>query len=263
MNTLLDLVLKNFTIFMLIAVRITGIFVAAPVFARNNLPALMKVGLSVTISFILLPVLQDSTTIVIDSFIHLTVYAITEFLIGILIGFIAFVYFTSIYLAGTIIDTQMGFGMVNVFDPQTNTQIPVMGNFYNNIISLLFIVVNGHHLLIKALVNSFRILPIGYSLNLDIEAVNLMTRIFIEIFVLAAKFSAPVLLAIFFANVLLGVLARTMPQMNVFVVGLPLKIIVGMVTVIISLQYLLPFAERLFDRMFIMIYEMLQILSKG
>ena len=263
MDNILDLVLLNFNIFILIVVRVTGIFVAAPVFARNNLPALMKIGLSVTIAFIMLPLLQNNDALVIDSFIQMAVYSISEFLIGILIGFIAFVYFTSVYLAGTIIDTQMGFGMVNVFDPQTNTQIPVMGNFYNNIISLLFIVVNGHHLLIRALVNSYRILPLGFSPNISIESVNLMTRIFIEIFMLAAKFSAPVLIAVFLANVLLGILARTMPQMNVFVVGLPLKIMVGMITVIISLRYLIPFSERLFDRMFIMIYEMLQILSKG
>ncbi len=260
MDNLLDFILVNLNIFILIVVRITGIFVAAPIFARNNLPALMKIGLSVTIAFIMLPLLQENSQLVIDSFIQLSVYTIKEFLIGILIGFIAFVYFSSIYLAGTIIDTQMGFGMVNVFDPQTNTQIPVMGNFYNNLISLLFIVVNGHHLLIKALVNSYQILPIGFSMNFNIEAVNLMTRIFIEMFILAAKFSAPVLVAIFLANVLLGILARTMPQMNVFIVGLPLKIIVGMVTVIISLRYLVPFSERLFERILVMIYEMLQIL---
>lgn len=262
MNPLLEIIQTNFVIFMLIAVRITGIFVAAPVFARSNLPALMKIGLSITISFILLPLMQD-TSIVADSFLSLTVYSITEFLIGILIGFIAFIYFTSIYLAGTIIDTQIGFGMVNVFDPQTNSQVPVMGSFYNNIISLLFIVMNGHHLLVRALVDSYKILPIGFSLNMDIEAVNLMTNIFVDIFILAAKFSAPVLIVIFLANVLLGILARTMPQMNVFIVGIPLKILVGVITVIISLQYLLPFAERLFDRMFVIIFEMLKILSKG
>lgn len=262
MNPLLEIIQTNFVIFMLIAVRITGIFVAAPVFARSNLPALMKIGLSITISFILLPLMQD-TSIVADSFLSLTVYSIIEFLIGILIGFIAFIYFTSIYLAGTIIDTQIGFGMVNVFDPQTNSQVPVMGSFYNNIISLLFIVMNGHHLLVRALVDSYKILPIGFSLNMDIEVVNLMTNIFVDIFILAAKFSAPVLIVIFLANVLLGILARTMPQMNVFIVGIPLKILVGVITVIISLQYLLPFAERLFDRMFVIIFEMLKILSKG
>lgn len=262
MYPLLELIQQNFVIFILIAVRITGIFVAAPVFARSSLPAIMKIGLSVTISFILLPLMQD-TSIAADSFISLAAYSVTEFLIGVLIGFIAFIYFSSIYLAGTIIDTQIGFGMVNVFDPQTNSQVPVMGNFYNNVISLLFIVVNGHHLLIRALVDSYKVLPIGFSVNIDIEAVNLMTRVFVEIFILAAKFSAPVLIAIFLATVLLGILARTMPQMNVFIVGIPLKILVGIISVIISLQYLLPFAERLFDRMFVIINELLQILSKG
>ncbi len=263
MDQLLEVIQRNLHIFVLIAVRITGIFVTAPIFARNNFPALMKIGLSVTLAFILMPILGVSNPIEINGFIQLAFYVMIEFIIGILIGFIAFMYFSALYLAGTIIDTQMGFGMVNVFDPQTNTQIPVMGNFYSNLLSLLFIVLNGHHLLIRALTDSFQILPLGSTFTLGADGVSKMTAIMVEFFVLAVKFSAPVLLTILLANVLLGILARTMPQMNVFIVGLPLKIFIGMLTVIVSLQYMLPFTRLIFDKIFTSIYEMLQILAKG
>jgi len=212
---------------------------------------------------ILLPLLGPMGTPEIQSFFQLGIYAAIEFLIGILIGFLAFMYFSALYLAGTIIDTQMGFGMVNVFDPQTNTQIPVMGNFYNNLISLIFIITNGHHLLLRALVDSFGIFPIGTSLLIGDRAVEKMVYILMEFFILAVKFSAPVMVAILLANILLGILARTMPQMNVFIVGLPLKIAVGMLTVIVSLEFLAPFTDLLFDKMFTSIYEMLKILAKG
>ncbi|SCY13701.1 flagellar biosynthetic protein FliR [Alkaliphilus peptidifermentans] len=263
MNELMDFISSNFILFVLITVRVSGIFVAAPIFARGNIPMLLKIGLSATISFILLPILMDHYTIEIDGILSLSVYTITEFMIGLIIGFIAFVFFSVLYLAGTIIDTQMGFGMVNVFDPQTNTQIPVMGNFYNNLLSLLFIIVNGHHLLIRALVHSYNILPVGVTFNVNIYAIDLATAIMSEVFMLAFKFSAPVLLTIFLGNVVLGILARTMPQMNVFIVGLPLKIVIGMLTVIITLQYFIPFSDRLFDRMITAIYEMMQILARG
>ncbi|WP_026476016.1 flagellar biosynthetic protein FliR [Alkaliphilus transvaalensis] len=263
MEQLTDLVLMNFNLFILILIRITGIFVAAPVFARNNFPMPMKIGFSVAISFILLPILGDGFLLEINGFWQLTYYTIIEFMIGIIIGFIAFMYFSALYLAGTIIDTQMGFGMVNVFDPQTNTQVPVMGNFYNNLVSLLFIVMNGHHLLIRILADSYQLLPVGFTFTIGSDMIGQLNHIMIEVFILAFKFSAPVLITVLLANILLGILARTMPQMNVFIVGLPLKIIVGIVTVMISLQFLLPFTELLFDKMFSAVFDVLKILSRG
>ncbi|MBM7613674.1 flagellar biosynthetic protein FliR [Alkaliphilus hydrothermalis] len=263
MEQLTNTILANFNLFILILIRVTGIFVAAPVFARNNFPMLLKVGLSATISFILLPTLGEGYMLEINGFLQLGYYSMMEFLIGLLIGFISFTYFTVIYVAGTIIDVQMGFSMVNVFDPQTNTQVPIMGNFYNNIISLLFIVMNGHHLLIRALVGSYRLLPVGFTFTIGDNVVVQMTMIFSEIFILAVKFSAPVLITVILVDILLGVLARTMPQMNVFVVGMPLKIVVGMVMILITLPFVIPFSEILFNRMFESVFDILKILSKG
>lgn len=263
MNQLIELITTNLNLYLLITIRITGIFVAAPIFARSNIPNMLKIGLSMFTGLILLPLMGPSGAPEIQGFFQLAIYSGIEFLIGILIGFLAFIYFSALYLAGTIIDTQMGFGMVNVFDPQTNTQIPVMGNFYNNLISLMFIIANGHHLLIRALVDSFKILPIGSSLFVGDSVVEKMIQIFMEFFILAVKFSAPVMVAILLANIVLGILARTMPQMNVFIVGLPLKIVVGMIVVIVCLEYLTPFSELMFDKLFTSIYEMLKILSEG
>ena len=181
----------------------------------------------------------------------------------IIIGFICFLYFNALYLAGSVIDTQIGFGMVNVLDPQINSQIPIMGNFYNLLITLIFLAVNGHHLIIRGLVYSFELLPIGFTYTLGEDFIIKVIAIMTETFVLAFRFSAPILAIIFLTNVLLGILARTMPQMNVFIVGLPLKLIVGIVTAIITLQFLMPFSEKLFDKMFGALFEIIQILARG
>ncbi|MCD5413648.1 MAG: flagellar type III secretion system protein FliR [Clostridiales bacterium] len=260
MDLLNNIILQDFGLFILILVRISGIFITAPIFASRSIPSLSKIGLSAIISFVLLPVLGQEVDIEFDNAMQIFIYSITEFLIGIIIGYVAFVYFSALYLAGTIIDTQMGFGMVSVMDPNLNVQVPVMGNFFNNLVSFIFIVLNGHHLIIRALVGSYELLPIGFEFTLRTSLVDHLIRIFSQFFMLAVQFSAPVLIAIFLTNVLLGVLARTMPQMNVFIVGLPLKIMVGMVMAVIIIQHLGYFSEKLFELMFISIYEMIRLL---
>lgn len=260
---LINSILLNFQLFILILVRITGLFVISPIFGRNNLPAMAKIGLSVMIALILLPLKADTFYLSIDNYRGLMFWSLSEFLIGIIIGYIAFAYFTSLYLAGTIIDIQMGFGMVNIMDPQTNAQMPLMGGFYNILITLLFLNINGHHRLIESLVYSYEVLPIGFNLFVNTNIINYITKTFVEIFVLAFQLSAPILVAVFLGNVILGILARTMPQMNIFIVGLPFKIIIGIVIILITLQLLPYYSENLFDKMFSAIYELMQLFIKG
>lgn len=262
-ESLIGSILLNFQLFILILVRVTGLFVISPIFGRNNLPTIMKVGLSVTVAFILLPLKVDTFYLSIDNYKVLIFWSMSEFLIGIIIGFIASTYFTAVYLAGTIIDIQMGFGMVNIMDPQTNVQMPLMGGFYNILITLLFLNINGHHKLIQSLIYSYEVLPIGFNIPINQNIINYMVKIFIEIFVLAFQLSAPILIAIFLGNVVLGILARTMPQMNIFIVGLPFKIIIGIVIILISLQLFPRYSESLFDKMFHSIYELIQIFARG
>jgi len=259
---LVGFILVNFQLFILILVRVTGLFVISPIFGRNDVPAIMKVGISITLALILLPLKINTFYLDIDNIRVLAFWSISEFLIGIIIGFIAFIYFSVVYLAGSIIDIQMGFGMVNIMDPQTNAQMPIMGGFYNILITLVFLTTNGHHQLIKSLIYSYEIIPIGFNITVNENLISYLMKIFTDMFILAFKLSAPILIAIFLVNVILGILARTMPQMNIFVVGMPLKIAIGIIIILISLRFFVPYSENLFDKMFQSIYELLQILSK-
>ena len=263
MNDIYSFVLLNIHMFLFILVRTTGIFVIAPVLSRNNIPMIMKIGLSLLVTYILLPVVTTGIEIQYNNILELFFIIINEFLIGITIGFIGFIYFSTLYLAGTIIDTEIGFGMVNVLDPQMRTQVPIMGNFYTIIVTLLFLIADGHHFIIETLVYSYNLLPIGFKFTVGDGMVYKLTTIMAEIFILAFKFSAPILITIFIANLVLGILAKTMPQMNIFIVGMPLKILIGLLTILITLQYMVPFSETLFDKMYTATYEIIEILSKG
>ncbi|MBU5677431.1 flagellar type III secretion system protein FliR [Alkaliphilus sp. MSJ-5] len=260
---LISFILVNFQLFILILVRVTGLFVISPIFGRNNLPTIMKIGLSITVALILLPLKINGFYLEIDNMRTLMFWSISEFLIGIIIGLIAFIYFSIVYLAGTIVDIQMGFGMVNIMDPQTNAQMPLMGGFYNILLTLVFLTINGHHQMIKSLIYSYEILPIGFNISVSESLINYLIKIFTDTFILAFQLSAPILIAIFLANVILGILARTMPQMNIFIVGLPLKIAIGIIIILLSLRFFIPYSESLFDKMFQSIYELMQILSRG
>ena len=260
---LISSILNNFQLFILILVRVTGLFVISPVFGRNNLPAIMKIGLSVIVALILLPLKTDTFYLLINDYKTLIFWSISEFLIGIIIGFVAFIYFTAIYLAGTIIDIQMGFGMVNIIDPQTNIQMPLMGGFYNILVTLLFLSINGHHKLIRGLIYSYEILPVGFSISISENIIAYLVKIFAEIFILAFQLSAPILVAVFLGNVILAILARTMPQMNIFIVGLPFKIIIGIIIILITLQLLPYYSGSLFDKMFRSMYELMQLFNRG
>lgn len=263
MEDIYDVILVNIDIFFLVLVRTTGIFIVSPIFGRNNLPMMMKIALSVLVALILLPVISITDQIQYTNLIGLAFSATKEFLLGIIIGFIGFMYFSFLYLAGTMIDTQVGFSMVNVLDPQMRTQVPIMGNYYNIIFTLIFLIFNGHHFVLQALAYSYEVLPIGSNYTIGEDIVYNLVVIMGEIFVLAFKFSAPVLITIFLANILLGILARTMPQMNIFVVGLPLKIVIGLLTIMITLQFIIPFSEVLFDKISTSTYKIIQLLSKG
>lgn len=260
---LVNYLLLNFELFILILIRVTGFFVITPIFSSRTVPTIAKIGISVILALTLLPLEINTFYLEITNIRTLLYWSVSEFLIGIIIGFIAYIYFSLIYLAGMLTDIQMGFGMVNIMDPETNAQMPLMGGFYNIIFTLIFLTVNGHHQLIKGLIYSYEAIPIGVNISINEITIEYLIKIFAEFFILAFQLSAPIVIAILLTHVVLGILARTMPQMNIFVVGLPLKIFIGIIILLLSLPLLLPFSESLFDKMFQSIYEIMHSIFRG
>ena len=153
--------------------------------------------------------------------------------------------FTGIQLAGQIIDIQMGLGMVNIIDPVTSTQISVMGQFYYLVATLVFLAVNGHHILLRAVVYSFSVIALGQA-HFTSTVGNEMMYLFSKVFFIAFRVGAPVIGSLFITNLALGIIARTVPQMNVFIVGLPLNMAVGLIIVAMSMSFFVYILQDMF-----------------
>lgn len=213
--------------FLLVIVRMTSFFVTAPVFSSRTIPGRFKIGLGFFIALIIYPSMGLDLTLTLDgTFIYLV---IQEAILGMAIGFTAQLIFYSIQVAGSFIDLQIGFALANVIDPQTGAQSPLLGNFKYAFAILLMLTLNIHHLLIDGIVLSYNELPVGGNwigqIN-DENVVMYMVSLFTKMFVIAFKISAPLVITLLFTDIVLGILGRTVPQLNIFVVGLPLKILI-------------------------------------
>lgn len=253
----LSMLLNNVEFFLLIFVRMTGLFVTAPIFGRQNLPAYFKIGFAFTTALIMANVIKVDTLIATDSFILYALYIIKEFIVGIVIGYVAYAVFTCIYIAGQIIDMQIGFGMVNVFDPISNIQVPVTANLYFILAMIIFLVTNGHHLLIKALFQSFQLVPLG-SAVIGPKMIDNVIDLFQQIFSIGFKIAAPIVAAIIITDVVLGIISKTIPQMNVFILGMPLKILIGIIIVMVTIPAFIYIVASVTDNMNIEVFKFIK-----
>ena len=227
---------QNLLFFLLVATRISGIFVSAPIFSSRNIPGKIKILLVLFIALVLLPAIsQKYATVIPTEFLPYILCLAMEFIIGASLGLILAIFFAIIQVAGQLLDTQVGFGIVNVVDPQTGIQLPVLGNFVQMLFTIVFFVSDLHHIFLLALVDSFNSLPLT-SAVLQSQTSLFILALFISMFKTAFQIAMPLLMTTLLVDVSMGMLARTMPQMNVFVVGIPLKLSVG----IFMLSVLLP-----------------------
>jgi len=242
--------------FLLIFVRISGIFMMAPIFGSRNVAGRIKASLALIITYIIFPLIFDTNTVIPNQFLSYFFMVIGELIIGLILGFISSLVFSAIQMAGQLLDMQIGFGIVNMLDPLSGQQAPLVGNFKYILALIVFLATNGHHVLLSALFASFKLIPVtGIVVNVAIA--QFVIDIIGSMFILALKISLPVLVAVVLTDMALGILARTMPQMNIFVVGVPGKIIVGIFVLSIGLPFYIFFLEMAFDGMYKNIFRIL------
>lgn len=261
MDNISVVLVDRFIVLLLVFVRMSSLFVVTPIFGRREMPAYLKIGLAFFCSYILVP-LMGNVQVEYSNLLTFAVIVGKEFLTGIIIGFVSFLVFSALYVAGQIIDMQIGFGMVNVLDPTMNTQVPLIGNFIYILTTLFFLTIDGHHMLLSALYKSYSVLPIN-GFDFTEAMVNNITAIFAEVFVIGFKISIPAIAAALLTEVALGILSRTVPQMNVFIVGIPLKIGIGLLTLYIMMPVFIQIMTVTFDRMYGYIYLIIRSMAKG
>jgi len=243
-------------VMILVFTRIASMFSVVPIFGAKNTPVITKIGLIFFISLIIVPLQYDNFNIEIDTFLQFGQYIFVEGIVGFSMGLVTLIILNTFYLAGALVDRNIGFAMVSVISAQDESQLPVSANLYYIFALMIFITTNFHHKLIEAVVDSYTTFPIGTN-----PLVRLIVFDYIEVlqftFVMGFKMAAPFILTVLIANLLLGLLAKAMPGMNVFVIGMPLKILVGLFLFSVLLGSYPDFIILIFEEMMKYIYRLL------
>lgn len=244
--------------FLLIFVRVTGIFMMTPIFGSRNIPGRVKASLALLITYILFPLVFNNMAVIPEHFLPYMFMVVGELIVGLILGFVSSLLFSAIQMAGQILDMQIGFGIVNIIDPTSGQQAPLIGNFKYILALVTFLSINGHHVLLSALFSSFKLIPVT-GVVVPVALAEFMVNMITWMLVIALKISLPVIIALLLTDMALGILARTMPQMNIFVVGVPGKIIIGIFVLSIALPFYIFFLEVAFDGMYKNIFSLLSL----
>jgi len=242
-------ILSYLPTFLLIFMRMTGLFILSPVFGERNVPAYIKIGMSFFMAVILLNVMPLERIDLADNILLYALMLVKELLIGLSIGYITTLAFSAILVAGQIADFQIGFGMVNVFDPMSNISVPIVGNLVNIVALLLFFGMNAHHVLISILFNSYKALPIG-KFSFEPEIFWYILAVFTQTFIWGIELAIPLIAVLLLTEIMLAILSRALPQMNVFVMGMPIRLIIGLIMLMLMLPVYVDVMEPLFSDMF-------------
>jgi flagellar biosynthesis protein FliR len=223
--------------------RILALIATAPVMGSPSLPARVKIGLAVAITLVVAPTLGPLPQVEPFSGTGLLIL-VQQILVGVAMGLAMKVVFAAVDTAGEIAGLQMGLGFATFYDPQAQASTPVLAQFVGLLATLVFLALNGHLLIISTLAESFRALPISEAV-----AAALGWRTLADwgatIFASGLAMSLPILAALLITNVALGILTRAAPQLNMFAVGFPVTLSVGLVVLALVLPYLTPGLERL------------------
>ena len=219
--------------FLLMFFRITGIVFFSPVFGAKNIPVKAKIILALILTWVCFNIMNGEINYIPVAMGEMFLFIIKEFLIGMSLGLCTLFLFMGAQFAGQLIGLNIGFAIANVVDPVTNDQVSIVSTFYYMLTIMVFLVLDGYYVIIEAVFKSFRVINIS-----ELFINNRFYEIIIEfpkfMFIMSVKLSAPTLVSLFIVSVGLGFLARTVPQMNVFMVGFPVKIFIGMIMMAIS-----------------------------
>lgn len=214
--------------------RIAAFLGISNVFFPTGTPNKLKIFISLILSFSLLGGIDYSSVNEITSNYYLITYAINEILTGLIFGLIVDISFKIIIMAGSLLDLHIGLSMVNIIDPNSKVNTTLNGNLLHSIAMMIFFIVDGHHLLIKSLIESFNLLSLGRSIIFG-ETLMALIGIIVEYFIIGLKIAIPIVLIIILTDLCMGLISRAVPQINVMILGMPVKMLVGMIAISLSL----------------------------
>jgi len=249
------LTVEDFEAFLLVLMRLTSFMVTAPFFNTTNTPVRFKLGLSIFLAILI----KLAMPLPVPAYSNLIEYAfliIEESAVGILIGFSANLSVTTIQFTGRIIDMEIGMAMATIFDPTTRTQASLTGALYNYLILMMLIITDMHHFLLKALADSFQVIPIGgIHMGGTYDSVLEFVSSYLSI---GFRLALPVFAATLIISIILGILAKVAPQMNMMAVGMQIKVLSGLAIIFLTAGLLPYMADYIFENMQYMVINIIK-----
>ncbi len=255
-----DSLLNNFQAYLMAFCRFTGIFVFNPVFARNNIPGKVKMGAAVSLS-----ILTIGSVVKIDDFVNcksvgeLFIGIVGELFIGFVLGFVTVMFINALLWAGEIMDMQCGLGMAKVYDPANGVQMPLFGTVANYMFLLYFFVTNAHLSLIKIYTLSFELIPVGAA-QINTNVGWILVSSFGAVLELALKLALPFMAAEFIVEMCVGILMKAVPQIQVMVVNIQVKLFFGLILLFLLAIPMSNFIEKYINNMVNTTAELLNVL---
>lgn len=248
--------------FMLVLSRVAGIFAALPVFGGHTVPLRIKVISVFMITLVCFPTLSVAIPQVPSDVFILALLVFSEVMVGLTLGFITQIIFAAVEFSGQIIGMQMGLTISSILDPSRGTQVQIMSVLQTLFATLMFLSLNIHHQFIRAIMDSFRVIPLG-GWHLSGELVHFLVMRTADIFIIGIRLAAPVMVALLLTTVALGIMARAFPQMNIFMISLPLNVGLGLVIMGMTLTIFFHVLEVSFGHLSGQIDALFRLMAKG
>ena len=253
---------REIILFALVVSRVAGLFSALPVFGGRRLPLRIRVVAVMAITMSCYPILAIRAPEIPGDVFALSLLALREVMIGATISFVTQIIFSAVEYSGQIIGMQMGFTISSIIDPANGTQTQVMSVMQSLLATLMFLSMDIHHLFIRAIFDSFHILPLG-GWHPNGGVITFLTRATADVFVLGVRLAAPVMVALLLTSVTLGIMARAFPQMNVFMISFPLNIGIGFIVLGMTLTIFFHVLSVSFGTLKGQVDALLVLMAKG
>lgn len=238
---------SRWELYLLILVRITSFVYSAPFFSAENVPQRFKLAFSVFLSYLIYTIFPDQSYDY-EGVLGYAVLVIKEAVVGLAIGFCSNICMQAVHFAGHIIDVNIGLSMATMYDPTTRSQVNLSGRLYYYAVFLLMLMSDLHQFLIRAIVDTYTVMPVGAMVP-RVSMYSTVLGFVVDYFIVGFRIALPVFITIMLLNCILGILARIAPQINMFAVGMQLKIIVGLAVMYFTVTMLPSVASYLMDTM--------------
>ncbi|NLZ48081.1 MAG: fused FliR family export protein/FlhB family type III secretion system protein [Clostridiales bacterium] len=233
---------------LMVFLRMLTFCTTVPIFFPKGTPTTMKVFIAGILSFVIAPTINTTSLLEVNNNIYLITFIVNEVIAGLLMGLVTNTAFNIMKMAGQLMDTHVGLGMINLLDPNTNTNSTLIENLFYWISLMIFFLIDGHHLLIKLLIQSFNSIGLGQSV-LSLGSISVAIDSIINYFTIGLKIAIPIVLIILITDIVLGLVSRTVPQLNIMILGLPVKLLVGLTAIMLALPVIFKGIVLAFDKL--------------